>query len=131
LASKDPVLQFDNWFQLARKNPGIKEPNAMCISTCTLAGKPSSRMVLLKDFSDKGFSFFTNYTSKKGQELDANPQASLCFYWDVMSRQIRIDGKVVKLSREQSIEYFSKRPLKSRISAYISDQSKVIKNKEV
>jgi pyridoxamine 5'-phosphate oxidase len=88
-------------------------------------------MVLLKDFSDQGFSFFTNYTSRKGQELDENPQASLCFYWDVMSRQIRIDGKVVKLSREQSIEYFSKRPLKSRISAYVSDQSKVIKNKEV
>lgn len=88
-------------------------------------------MVLLKDFSQDGFTFFTNYSSKKGQELDANPQASLLFYWDVMSRQIRIDGKVVKLNREKSIEYFTKRPLNSRISAYISDQSKVIKDKQV
>lgn len=88
-------------------------------------------MVLLKDFSQNGFTFFTNYTSKKGQELDKNPVASLCFYWDVMSRQIRIDGKVVKIDREKSIEYFSKRPLNSRISAYISDQSTVIKDKQV
>ncbi len=94
-------------------------------------GKPSGRMVLLKSFANEGFIFFTNYTSKKGQELAANPQASLCFYWDLMSRQIRIDGTVTKVSREESISYFSKRPLNSRISAYISDQSKVIKNKEV
>jgi pyridoxamine 5'-phosphate oxidase len=72
-------------------------------------------MVLLKDFSDAGFSFFTNYGSRKGQELDANPQASLLFYWDTASRQVRIDGRVVKFSREQSIEYFQKRPFKSRI----------------
>ena len=88
-------------------------------------------MVLLKDFDDKGFVFFTNYTSKKGQELAENPQASLCFYWDIISRQVRVDGKVVKISREESESYFSKRPLNSRVSAYISDQSKVIKNKEV
>ena len=94
-------------------------------------GKPSARMVLLKDFDDKGFVFFTNYTSKKGQELAENPQASLCFYWDIISRQVRVDGKVVKISREESESYFSKRPLNSRVSAYISDQSKVIKNKEV
>lgn len=102
----------------------------MCISTSTLEGKPSSRMVLLKDYTDDGFTFFTNYSSKKGQELAANPQCSLLFYWDVMSRQIRIDGTVTKVSREKSIEYFSKRPLNSRISAYISDQSKVIKDKQ-
>ena len=88
-------------------------------------------MVLLKDFDDKGFVFFTNYTSKKGQELAENPQASLCFYWDIISRQVRVDGKVVKISREESESYFNKRPLNSRVSAYISDQSKVIKNKEV
>jgi len=88
-------------------------------------------MVLLKDFSQNGFTFFTNYASKKGQELEGNPQASLLFYWDVMSRQIRIDGKVTKINREQSIEYFSKRPFNSRISAYVSEQSKVIKNKDV
>jgi pyridoxamine 5'-phosphate oxidase len=94
-------------------------------------GKPSARMVLLKDFDDDGFVFFTNYNSKKGQELAANPQASLVFYWDVISRQVRIDGKVVKIEREKSDDYFSKRPLNSRISAFISDQSKVIENKEV
>jgi len=88
-------------------------------------------MVLLKDYSTKGFTFFTNYTSRKGQELEANPYASLLFYWDVMSRQIRIEGKVSKISREESIEYFGKRPFKSRVSAYISDQSKVIKDKKV
>ena len=88
-------------------------------------------MVLLKDFSDKGFTFFTNYDSKKGKELEENPQASLCFYWDIISRQIRIDGKVKKINREDSVGYFSKRPLNSRISAYISEQSKVIKDKHV
>jgi pyridoxamine 5'-phosphate oxidase len=72
-------------------------------------------MVLLKDFSDAGFSFFTNYGSRKGHELDENPQASILFYWDMTSRQVRIDGRVVKFSREQSTEYFEKRPFKSRI----------------
>lgn len=130
LASKDPIKQFDAWFQLARANPGIKEPNAMCIATSTLQGKPSSRMVLLKNFDDKGFTFFTNYNGRKAQELEANPQASLLFYWDVMSRQVRIDGKVRRVSREESDAYFSKRPFNSRVSAYISDQSKVVPNKE-
>jgi pyridoxamine 5'-phosphate oxidase len=130
LVSKDPIKQFESWFQQARQNPGIKEPNAMCISTSNQQGKPSSRMVLLKDYTDDGFTFFTNYTSKKGQDLEANPNCSLLFYWDVMSRQIRIDGTVTKVSREKSIQYFSKRPLNSRISAYISDQSKVIKDKQ-
>lgn len=130
LESKDPIKQFRSWFEAARKNPGIKEPNAMCIATCTKEGKPSNRMVLLKDFDDKGFVFFTNYTSRKGQELTENPQASLCFYWDIISRQIRIDGKVTKISREESESYFNKRPLNSRVSAFISDQSKVIKDKE-
>ena len=88
-------------------------------------------MVLLKNFDDKGFTFFTNYNGRKAQELEANPQASLLFYWDVMSRQVRIDGKVRRVSREESIDYFSKRPFNSRVSAYISDQSKVVPNKEV
>ena len=88
-------------------------------------------MVLLKGFSEAGFVFFTNYNSKKGQELDANPQACLNFYWDVMSRQVRIDGKVSKIGREETANYFTRRPLNSRISAYISDQSKVIENKQV
>jgi len=88
-------------------------------------------VVLLKDFDEKGLVFFTNYTSKKGQELAANPQASLVFYWDVISRQVRFDGKVTKIDRKESEEYFNKRPLNSRISAYISDQSKVVESREV
>lgn len=94
-------------------------------------GRPSSRMVLLKDYSDRGFTFFTNYTSRKGQELDENPYCSICFYWDVISRQICIDGRVTRVSREESQAYFSKRPFNSRVSALISDQSKVIKDKQV
>ena len=88
-------------------------------------------MVLLKDYSDKGFKFFTNYTSKKGQELEMNPYASMCFYWDQVSRQVRVEGKVHKISNEESYDYFNKRPLNSRISAYISDQSKVMKDRKV
>merc|ERR1712127_620813 len=130
LESKDPIKQFDAWFQAARKNLEVKEPNAMCLATSTLDGRPSARMVLLKDFDERGFVFFTNYNSKKGKELTANPQASIVFNWDMMSRQVRVDGKVVRVSKEESASYFTKRPLKSRISAYISDQSKVIGNKE-
>lgn len=88
-------------------------------------------MVLLKNFDNKGFTFFTNYTGRKAQELEANPQASILFYWDVMSRQVRIEGKVKRVSREESVEYFSKRPFNSRVSAYISEQSKVVPNKQV
>lgn len=88
-------------------------------------------MVLLKDYSDKGFSFFTNYESKKGKELSENPQCSLLFYWDIISRQIRIDGKCIKLPREDALAYFSKRPFKSQVSGYISNQSTVIKDKQV
>ena len=126
LASKDVIKQFDAWFQEARKNPGVREPNAVCLSTATKEGKPSSRMVLLKDYTEKGFTFFTNYSSRKGQELEQNPQASLCFYWDVMSRQVRVDGRVVKIDRDLSVEYFGKRPFNSRISALVSEQSKVV-----
>lgn len=95
------------------------------------SGRPSNRMVLLKDFSEHGFKFFTNYKSRKGLELEENPYASLCFYWEAVSRQVRIEGKVRKISKEESDDYFSKRPFKSRLSAYISEQSKVIKDRGV
>jgi pyridoxamine 5'-phosphate oxidase len=131
LKSKDPIEHFQYWFEYILKNKLSKEPNAVCIATCTKEGRPSNRMVLLKDYSDKGFKFFTNYTSKKGQELEMNPYASMCFYWDQVSRQVRVEGKVHKISNEESYDYFNKRPLNSRISAYISDQSKVIKDRKV
>jgi pyridoxamine 5'-phosphate oxidase len=88
-------------------------------------------MVLLKDYSENGFKFFTNYNSKKGQELESNPYASMCFYWEAVSRQVRVDGKVHRITSEESLDYFNKRPLNSRISAYISEQSNVIKNRGV
>jgi pyridoxamine 5'-phosphate oxidase len=87
-------------------------------------------MVLLKDFTTEGFTFFTNYSSRKGQELESNPQAALLFYWDRMSRQVRIEGRVKRIEREKSVEYFSMRPFGSRVSAYISDQSKVIPSRQ-
>ena len=151
LKSKNPIEHFKYWFDYIHTNKLCKEANAVCLATSTKYtskinwfdlwhfiffsilrdGRPSNRIVLVKDFSDKGFKFFTNYTSKKGQELEANPYASMCFYWDAVSRQVRIDGKVHKISSQESEEYFSKRPLNSRISAYISDQSKVIKDRNV
>jgi pyridoxamine 5'-phosphate oxidase len=88
-------------------------------------------MVLLKDYSDKGFKFFTNFNSRKGHEMAENPYASLCFYWESLSRQVRIEGKVEKISDAESEEYFSKRPFNSRISAYISAQSEIIRDKQV
>jgi pyridoxine/pyridoxamine 5'-phosphate oxidase len=86
--------------------------------------------VIAKDFGEEGFIFFTSYKSKKAQELDTNPQASCCFYWDPLDRQVTMKGQVRKISREQSIDYFSKRPFESRISSYISDQGKIIKDKQ-
>lgn len=88
-------------------------------------------MVLLKDYSDKGFKFFTNYNSRKGHDLTENPNASLCFYWEALSRQVRVEGRVEKISDAESEEYFSKRPFNSRISAYISAQSEIIRDKQV
>jgi pyridoxamine-phosphate oxidase len=130
LASKDPIKQFQNWFEQASQQPTIKEPNAVCISTTSRDLRPSSRMVLLKDFNYNGFTFFTNYDSRKGHDLKENPYAAMLFYWDALSRQVRIEGKVEKISSEESKSYFSKRPRNSQLSAAISDQSKVITNRE-
>jgi pyridoxamine-phosphate oxidase len=125
-----PIKQFENWWRQATDS-GIEEVNAMTLSTCTRDGKPSARIVLLKEFNKDGFVFFTNYESKKGRQLHDNPFASLVFFWKELERQVRIEGKVEKINTKESDEYFSKRPLESRIGAWSSPQSKVIKSREL
>ena len=128
LTSKEPFGNFDQWFNIACKTPGILEANAMTLATATKDGRPSARMVLLKGYDKNGFRFFTNYGSRKAQELESNPYASLLFYWsnEYMSRQIRVEGRVEKLSEVESANYFHSRPKASQIGAWCSQQSSVI-----
>lgn len=118
----DPVAQFQKWFEEALKAQ-VGEPNAMTLSTVSPQGKPSSRIVLIKQFDARGFTWYTNYNSEKGQQLEKNPQASLLFFWRELERQVRIEGRVVKTSAAESDEYFNVRPLLSRLSAIASQQS--------
>ncbi|XP_064100562.1 pyridoxine-5'-phosphate oxidase-like isoform X3 [Macrobrachium nipponense] len=131
LVAKEPIAQFREWFDQACSTPGIIEANAMCLATSTKCGKPSARMVLLKGYGKDGFRFFTNYTSRKGEELAENPQASLCFYWEPLMRSVRVEGTVEKLSEKESDDYFHSRPRSSQIGACISPQSKVIDGRHV
>jgi pyridoxamine 5'-phosphate oxidase len=124
-----PFLQFTEWMDAAIKAE-VPEPTAMTLSTCGSNGRPSSRIVLLKDASEKGFTFFTNYKSRKGLELEATPYASLVFFWPLLERQIRIEGSVEKTDPEVSDTYFNSRPLGSRIAAIVSPQSKVVASRD-
>ncbi|MEJ1933529.1 pyridoxamine 5'-phosphate oxidase [Nostoc sp. NIES-2111] len=126
----NPFIQFKKWFEQALAAQ-LPEPNAMTIATTTPDGKPSARMVLLKDFDERGFVFFTNYNSRKGQELAANPQAALVFWWAELERQVRILGRVEKVSESESDYYFESRPAKSRLGAWASNQSEIIPTREV
>jgi len=126
----DPIVQFKKWWEQATAS-NIEEVNAMTLATCTRDGKPSSRIVLLKEIKKDGFVFFTNYNSKKGKQLNDNPFASLVFFWKELERQVRIEGTVEKVSAGESDKYFSSRPLESRIGAWSSPQSEVIENREV
>lgn len=130
LVNKDPFLQFNKWFSDSLKC-GFLDPNAMTLATASKNGKPSARVVLLKGFDEKGFVFYTNYKSRKGKELEQNPNGCLLFYWDKLDRQIRIEGTIVKTSKEESMQYFSTRPYKSRLGAWASDQSSVIESRNV
>jgi pyridoxamine 5'-phosphate oxidase len=125
----DPFRQFECWYGEALTS-GMLEPNAMTLATATAAGQPSARIVLLKDFDVHGFTFFTNYESRKGLELAENPQAALVFWWDVMERQVRIEGKVSQVEPELSDAYFASRPLGSRLGAWASTQSQAIPSRE-
>jgi len=127
---ESPLKQFDKWFQEA-KQANITEPNAMVVSTANANGQPSSRTVLLKDLTDKGFVFYTNYGSKKGQQISENNSVSLLFPWLALERQVIITGKAEKVSRESSQEYFETRPKGSQIGAHVSNQSERIVNRMV
>ncbi|MEH1940329.1 MAG: pyridoxamine 5'-phosphate oxidase [Nostoc sp.] len=126
----NPFIQFKKWFDQALAAQ-LPEPNAMTIATATPDGKPSARMVLLKDFDERGFVLFTNYNSHKGQELAENPQAALVFWWAELERQVRITGYVEKVSETESDQYFHSRPANSRLGAWVSNQSEVIQSREV
>lgn len=126
----NPFAQFKEWFDEAL-SADILEPNAMTVATTTPEGKPSARMVLLKDFDARGFVFYTNYNSQKAQELAENPQAALVFWWAELQRQVRICGRVEKISDSESDKYFYSRPFSSRLGAWASNQSEVVENREV
>ncbi|MEY4926393.1 MAG: hypothetical protein RI894_829 [Bacteroidota bacterium] len=121
----DPINQFEQWFNEAL-SAKIIEPNAMVLATASSDGKPSARTVLLKGLSEKGFFFYTNYESKKGQQIAANPSVALVFSWLPLERQIRVEGSVIKISREESATYFQSRPKSSQIGASASPQSAAI-----
>ncbi|MFO8068037.1 MAG: pyridoxamine 5'-phosphate oxidase [Bacteroidales bacterium] len=127
--SKDPLIQFKNWFEDALKLK-VTEPNAMTISTIGADCKPSSRTVLLKGIDDDGFVFFTNYNSRKATQLMENPNAALTFLWPEIQRQAHVEGVVEKISAEESDIYFNSRPKNSRIGAWISPQSSVIESRK-
>ncbi|XP_023349556.1 pyridoxine/pyridoxamine 5'-phosphate oxidase isoform X2 [Eurytemora carolleeae] len=131
LVSKEPFAQFKAWFNEASHHERIEEANAMCLATATKDGLPSARMVLLKKFGAEGFTFYTNYTSRKAAELEENPRASLVFYWEPLKKSVRVEGKVIRIPASESKEYFESRPISSQIGAWVSDQSKVIKNRSV
>lgn len=128
--NSNPFVQFKEWFDQAL-SANILEPNAMTIATTTTEGVPSARMVLLKDFDDRGFVFYTNYNSQKAQELAKNPQAALVFWWAELQRQVRICGRVEKVDDAESEQYFYSRPFNSRLGAWASNQSEVIESREV
>jgi pyridoxamine 5'-phosphate oxidase len=125
----DPIRQFRQWYAEADAANLAIEPNAMTLATATADGAPSARMVLLRGFDERGFVFFTDYRSRKGEELTANARAALVFYWAELERQVRIAGTVVQVTAEESDAYFRTRPALSQLSALASHQSHVIANR--
>ncbi|MBB5059751.1 pyridoxamine 5'-phosphate oxidase [Granulicella aggregans] len=119
----DPIVLFETWFELAKASE-VNDPNAMSLATATAEGRPSVRMVLMKKVDEKGFTFYTNEQSQKGQELKANPHAALCFHWKSMRRQVRVEGPVEPVSVADSDEYFHSRSRRSQIGAVASQQSR-------
>lgn len=128
-ASPSPVTQFGLWFEQALAD-NLLDANAMTLATVDGNGRPAARTVLLKDFDDRGFVFYTNYLSRKGRELAVHPYASLLFFWPHHERQIRIEGRIEKVSADQSDAYYRSRPLASRIGAWVSEQSAEIESRE-
>src|SRR5215469_13324969 len=126
----DPIEQFRHWFEDAVA-AGVREPNAMTLATSTKEGRPSARMVLLKGFDERGFTFYSNYDSRKGGELVENPYAALILFWVDLERQIRIEGGVELATPAESDAYFATRSLESRLGAWASHQSEVLPSREV
>uniref|UniRef100_A0A0A9YHC3 pyridoxal 5'-phosphate synthase n=1 Tax=Lygus hesperus TaxID=30085 RepID=A0A0A9YHC3_LYGHE len=133
VSQTDPFAQFADWFEKIKGIPEILEPNAMCLATSNKDGQPSARFVLLKGFGKDvgGFTFFTNYNSRKGSDLEQNSKAALTFYWDKLNRQIRIEGTVTKVPEPENDVYFQRRPLASQIGAAASAQSTIIASRDV
>jgi len=127
---ENPLEQFAAWFEDAEKTPTVEEPNAMTLSTVDTQGVPKARVVLLKEFTQEGFVFYTNYTSGKAQAIAQNNMVCISFFWPSLERQIIITGMAVKISEEKSIAYFNKRPRESQLGAVVSDQSTSIDSRE-
>lgn len=128
--NKNPVLQFEKWFKEAVDSK-VNEPNAMTVCTASKAGKPSARILLLRNFNEEGFVFYTNYNSRKGADIAENPQAALLFFWPELERQVRIEGFLEKQSSAESDVYFNTRPRGSKLGAWSSAQSKVLDSRKV
>ncbi|MHB1921142.1 MAG: pyridoxamine 5'-phosphate oxidase [Chitinophagaceae bacterium] len=127
--SADPMTQFEKWFQEVL-NSQIEDANAMTLATVGMDGKPSARILLLKGISESGFSFFTNYSSRKGEELAHHPFGALVFYWKELNRQVRVEGEIEQIPPAESDQYFQSRPRESQISSWASPQSKVLDNRK-
>ncbi len=128
-AGPDPFALFDRWYREARE-AGLYLPESMALATATADGRPSVRQVLLKAFDERGFVFYTNYDSRKGEEIAENPRAALAVHWPILQRQVRINGGVEKTTEEESYAYFSSRPRGSQVGAWASDQSSVLGERE-
>lgn len=126
----DPFAQFQRWFEQALKVES-REPNAMALATVDVAGQPSVRVVLLKGVDPRGFVFFTDYRSRKGDEINANGKAGLCFWWEALARQVRITGTVERISRDESATYYATRPRGAQIGAWSSKQSSMLPSRDV
>ena len=127
-ASSDPIAQFGRWF--AEASASTRVPEAVALATATADGRPSVRMVLMKQWDERGFVFYTNKGSRKGAELETNPVCALLFYWDRLGRQVRIEGPVSQVSEAESDEYFATRPVRAQVAARASRQSRVVASRE-
>lgn len=128
--AQNAIAQFEKWFKEA-VDAKVNEPNAMTVCTASKDGKPSARILLLRNFNENGFVYYTNYNSRKGNEIDENPNVALLFFWPELERQVRIEGTVVKQASEESDLYFKTRPRTSKLGAWTSEQSAVIANRDV
>ncbi len=122
----DPLAQFQQWYEEARRASGIDKPHAMALATVGADGKPSCRVVLLSSYDERGFVFHTNYESRKGKDIAGNPWVALTFWWDALGYQVRIEGRAEKTSAEESDAYFARRPRGNQLSAWASEQSRLI-----